>query len=128
MNERKSKPTILYVEDDDDTRAVIKRLLRKDGYRVVAEECEEDASQRADGGNKLDADLILLDLGQTPDEVMAAGRRIRLQLKTNDVPVVVIAYKYGEDMEGQNINVADNEWIVYLENGEQLQNLLGQLC
>ncbi len=128
MKERKSNSTILYVEDDGDTRAVLKQLLRREGYRVIADECEEDALERADDGNQFDADLILLDLGQTPDEVIAAGRRIRKQLKTNDVPIVVIAYKYGEEMEGKNIHVADNEWVTYLEDAEQLQNLLGQLC
>jgi len=128
MKERKGSPTILYVEDDGDTRPVLKQLLRREGYRVIADECEEDALERADDGNQFDADLILLDLGQAPDEVIAAGRRIRKQLKTNDVPIVVIAYKYGEDMEGKNINVEGNEWVTYLEDCEQLQNLLGQLC
>ncbi len=128
MKEQKGNPTILYVEDDNDTRAVIKQLLRRSGHHVLVDESEEEAMQRGYDGNQLDADLILLDLGQTPDEVIAAGRRIRNQLKIDHVPVVVIAYKYSADMEGKNINIKDNEWITYLEDGEQLQNLLGQLC
>ncbi|MCA1626304.1 MAG: hypothetical protein LC778_21445, partial [Acidobacteria bacterium] len=41
--------------------------------------------------------------------------------------IVVIAHEYGADLEGQNIKVSDSEYIAYLENAEQLDNLLRQL-
>lgn len=128
MAERSSNPTILYVDDDSDTRAVIKEMLRRDGYYVIISESEEEALQRADDGNQLHADLILIDLGQTPLEAAAAGRRIRKQLNLAHIPIVVLAFQYGEEMEGQDIHVEEDEWVAYLEDAEQLQNLLHRLC
>jgi hypothetical protein len=38
-----------------------------------------------------------------------------------------MAEKYGADMEGTDVNVSDNDWITYLEDHDQLQNLLARL-
>ena len=122
-----NRPTILYVEDDDDTRPLIKQLLNKQGYRVIVDSSEEDALERA-GDGRIAADLILVDLGKPPSDVLATGRRIRqAALVRDDVPVVVIAYKYKADMEGQDVDVGDNDWVTYLEDGEQLIRLLARL-
>jgi CheY-like chemotaxis protein len=128
MSERDGKrATILYVEDDDDTRLVMKQNLVGRGYRVLVDICEEGALQRAVGG-RIDADLILMDLGMPPADVLASGHRIReATVLRREVPVVVIAYKYGEDMEGQDINSENNDWVTYLEDAEQLERLLARL-
>src|SRR5215210_4720941 len=100
MGEKNNRQaTILYIEDDDDTRPLMKRNLVRDGYRVLVEISEEDALERATDG-RVDADLILIDLGWPPSNVMAAAHRIRrVALTRMDVPIIVIAYKYGTDME-----------------------------
>jgi len=43
------------------------------------------------------------------------------------VPLVVIAFKFEAAMEGRNVNVLDDEWVTYLEDGEQLKHLLARL-
>jgi hypothetical protein len=43
-------------------------------------------------------------------------------------PLVVMAEKYGKDVEGTNVNVGGNDWIFYLgEHLDQLRNLLRRL-
>lgn len=50
---------ILYVEDDEDTRILVKRVLEKEGYEViVAADGEEGLSKLEHEG----ADLVLLDI------------------------------------------------------------------
>ncbi|HYH85224.1 MAG TPA: hypothetical protein VEX60_07055, partial [Pyrinomonadaceae bacterium] len=63
-------------------------------------------------------------------EVLHAGRRIR-EYAELDVPLVVMAEKYGTELEGTNVNaslsVSGNDWITYLEDHEQLKNLIARL-
>ncbi len=118
---------ILYVEDCNDTRSAMKRFLNKNGYRVIFENSEQDALERASFG-RINADLILIDMGWPPTDVLEAGRRIReASVENEDTPVLVLAYKYGTDMEGRDINVSNNDWVTYLEDGAQLERLLTSL-
>ncbi len=32
------------------------------------------------------------------------------------------------DLEGQNIQMGENEYVTYLKDGQQLKNILQQLC
>ena len=122
-----ARPTILYVEDDDDTRDVIKQSLKRYGYRVVSEQSEEDVIERARDG-RIKADLLLIDLGEPPSVVLEAGRRIRQQaLLKADVPIVVIAFGYGEDMEGKDINEGGNDYISYFDGSGHFKQLLTRL-
>ena len=124
--ENEHKATLLLVEEDDDTRPILKRNLERDGYRVLLALDEEDAHERVRGG-RVDADLILVNLvGAQPDEALHAGRRIRQDAEL-DVPLVIMAEKYGEELEGRDVNAGGNDWITYLEEHEQLRNLLAKL-
>jgi DNA-binding response OmpR family regulator len=104
----------------------LKKNLERDGYRVLLAFDEEDAHERV-GGGRLSADLILVNLvGVQPDEALHAGRRIRQDAELA-VPLVVIAEKYGPDLEGTDVKVNAGDWITYLEDHDQLKNLLARL-
>ena len=118
--------TIFLVEEDDETRPLLKSNLERAGYRVLIALDEEDARDRA-GGGRLKADLIVVDLvGVGPYEALHAGRRIRKHAELV-VPLVVIAEKYGEELEGTDVNVSGDDWITYPEDHEQMQNLIDRL-
>ena len=126
---QENQPTIFLIEEDSDTRAALKESLVRYGYRVLLALDEEDALARV-GGGQLNADLILINLlGKSAEDVLQAGRRIREHAKFNgQTPLVVMAEKYGKDVEGTNVNVSGNDWIFYLgEDLDQLQNLLRRL-
>ncbi len=44
------------------------------------------------------------------------------------MPLVVIAGKYAPHLEGTNAQVGEKEYIVYLEDGDQLFDLLFQIA
>jgi DNA-binding response OmpR family regulator len=120
------RATIFLVEEDDETRPVLKRNLEGAGYRVLLALDEEDARDRVNGG-RLSADLILVNLvGAEPDEALEAGRRIRRDAEL-DVPLLVMAEKYGADLEGKDVNAGGDDWITYPEDHGQLENLLARL-
>lgn len=127
-NQDGGRGTILLVEEDEDVRPSLRRNLQKDGYRVLLAIDEEDALDRVDGGG-VPADLVLIDLiDKSPDAVLQVGRRIREHAKYDGhTPLVVLAEKYGADLEGTNVNVSGNDWISYLEDRDQLNNLLARL-
>jgi PleD family two-component response regulator len=130
MDEEKRKPPIiLLIEEDDETRPLLRRNLQKDGYRLLLAVDEEDALDRLGGDVQVRANLILINLvGKTPDEVLRIGQRIREHGKYDSTtPLVVIAEKYGEDVEGTDVNVGDNDWITYPEDAGQLHRLLARL-
>lgn len=130
MNEKKSAPpTILMFELDDDTRPILKHNLRSWGYRVIEALEEEDAIALARGVRE-SPDLILINQVDLPiDEVINMGRRIRQGAELSSrTPIVVMAERYGEDMEGKDVKVGESEYVTYLEDGEQLMNLLHCLC
>jgi DNA-binding response OmpR family regulator len=117
---------IFLVEEDDETRPILKHNLERADYRVLLALDEEDAHERVRGG-RLVADLILVNLvGVPPDEALEAGRRIRRDAEL-DVPLLVMAEKYGADMEGKDVNAGGDDWITYPEDHEQLENLLARL-
>lgn len=126
--ENRTQPIILLVEEDDETRSLLRRTLQKDGYRLLLAVDEADALDRL-GDGQTRADLILINLvGKTPGEVLQTGQRIREHGKYDGAtPVVVLAEKYGEDLEGMDVNVGSNDWITYPAEAAQLHNLLARL-
>lgn len=126
--ELKHRSTIFLLEADDETRPVLKSNLQRYGYRVIVALDEEDALERAEEGG-VRADLVLVDVvGTTPEDALQVARRIRTFVHRNgQTPLVVMAEKYGADVEGTDVCVGDNEWITYLEEPSQLKNLLARL-
>ena len=130
MSEKKDEPpTILMMELDDDTRPLLKLNLSNWGYHVISALQEQDAIALA-RGTRDRPDLILLNQVDLPmDEVINMGRRIRHGAELpSSTPIVVMAEQYGADMEGKDVKVGESEYVTYLEDGEQLMNLLHRVC
>jgi ActR/RegA family two-component response regulator len=122
-------PTILMIELDDDTRPILKNNLRNRGYRVIEALEEEDAIALARGVRDRPKPILLNQVKLTIDEFLNMGRRIRegAELKSS-TPIVVMAEWYGVGMEGKDVKVGESEYVTYLEDGQQLINLLYRLC
>jgi DNA-binding response OmpR family regulator len=129
MNETYTPPTILLVEEDDEVRPLLSQNLRNQGYHVVVALNEADAIERRKGGSFC-PDLILLNqVGRSIQEYVVMGQRICESAGIgNQTPIIVMAEQYGADMEGKDVQVDDTEYVTYLEDGEQLMNLLHRLC
>jgi DNA-binding response OmpR family regulator len=117
------------LELDDDTRPLLKQNLRNWGYRVIEALQEEDAIALARGVRDLPKLILLNQVKLSIDEFLNMGRRICQGAELpRSTPIVVMAERYGEDMEGKNVKVGESEYVTYLEDGEQLMNLLHCLC
>jgi DNA-binding response OmpR family regulator len=120
------QPVIFFIEADNETRPLLRKILKNNGFKVSVAIDEEDALDRAITGC-VKADLILMDIPHKPvEEILDIGRKVRRKANLN-VPIVVLAASYNEDLEGRDVQVTENEYITYLEDGEQLFNLLPRL-
>ena len=120
--------TILLIEEDDDARPVIRHNLRRAGFDVLVAVDEQTARDWLSAGGAR-ADLILVNLvGKTTDEALDAARRIkRLSALDGSTPVVVIAERYGDGLEGKDVPAGEGEWVTYMEDSTQLHELLARL-
>lgn len=120
--------TILLIEEDDDARPIIRQNLRRAGYNVLVAVDEASALDWLEAG-RARADLILVNLvGKTTGEAFAAARRVkRLNVFDGSTPVVVIAEKYGDGLEGTDVREGEGEWVTYMEDSTQLHNLIARL-
>jgi DNA-binding response OmpR family regulator len=128
-DEQRKQQTIFLIEEDDETLRPLVSNLRRYGYRVIVAVDEEDALERVSGAG-VNADLVLVNLiGKAAGEVLSLGRRVRERAKYDGrTPLVVMPEKYGKDVEGTNVNVGGNDWILYLgEEADQLRNLLARI-
>ncbi len=60
-------------------------------------------------------------------EILRAGENIREKGQLN-APVVAIAEEYKDELQGTSVKVGDNEYVVYLEDTEELFELLSRLA
>lgn len=123
----KISPCIFVFEPDDDVRPVLKDNLQAWGYQVIIALDKADAIQRSQEGR---FDLILLNqYGYQIDELMAIGQQIRQASDPgNLIPIIILAEEYETDLEGQDTQVGDHEYVSYLEDGQQLKRILQRLC
>jgi hypothetical protein len=108
--------------------------LPRDVYEKLAPHLQyvslqQGQSERTKGGGFC-PDLILLNqVGRSIQEYTVMGQRICKSAGIGgDTPIVVMAERYGADMEGKDVQVDDAEYVTYLEDGQQLMNLLHRLC
>jgi DNA-binding response OmpR family regulator len=125
-NEKQS--TIFLVEEDDDTRPILKHNLREQSYQVIIALDEEDALERVAGGRTV-YDLLLINVvGVATEVALDSARRIHRHAEMDSAtPIVVMAEKYGQDMEGKDVEVDKNVYVTYLEDARQLHRLLARL-
>jgi DNA-binding response OmpR family regulator len=114
-------PLILAVDDDEETRDGVEALLAADGYRVEAARGEDDAVERA---ARCCPNLILVSLGGSPEDVVAAAVRVRRRADLDaTVPVVVFSVPTIE--EGAEIPLGRNVFVTRPDNFDQLRDLIG---
>ena len=88
-----ARPTILIVEDNDDSLFMLKNVLSRKGYRVVE---AWDGKQAVEVAEAEELDLILLDLQLPRLNGLGVIHRLRQNSKLQNVPVVIIT---GQDPE-----------------------------
>lgn len=123
-NNEGSRPVVLVVEDFEDNRFMMRRLLEMSGYRVVEAVNGNQAVERAVSDRP---DIILMDLSLPQLDGLAATRRIRSQDGMRKVPIVAVSAHDSADFHAEALAAGCNEYVTKPIDFDQLVQLLGRL-
>lgn len=115
---------VMLVEDFDDTRQMVKRLLELGGYNVIEAANGQQAIELAQA---VRPDLILMDLNMPVLDGFTATLRIREHEPTREVPIVAITAYDTREFRSAASAVGCNEYLAKPLDFEQLMQTLGRL-
>jgi two-component system cell cycle response regulator DivK len=125
MHQNRSRANILLVEDSEDNRFMMKRLLEMSGYEVAEASNGEQAVNMA---LMIQPDLILMDLSLPRVDGLAATRRIRKLPNLKNVPIVVVSAHDTADFHAEALASGCNEYVTKPIDFGQLEVLLRRLA
>ena len=120
---RRAKKTFLLVEDFEDSRFMMRRLLEMAGYKVV---------EATDGGEavRLAVDvrpaLILMDLSLPTMDGLEATRRIRTKRNLKHVPIIAVSAHDSPDARTEALQAGCDDYVTKPIDFERLNQLLQQ--
>jgi CheY-like chemotaxis protein len=82
------KPTVLYIEDNDDNAYMLSRRLKRRGFDVCV---ATDGQTGVDMARELTPDLVLMDLNLPIIDGWTATEMLRADSATKDIPVIAVS-------------------------------------
>jgi len=119
-----ARPTVLVVEDFEDNRFMMRRLLEMSGYRVVE---AVNGNQAVEAAERERPDIILMDLSLPMLDGLAATRRIRAHDGLSKVPIVAVSAHDSADFHAEALAAGCNEYVTKPIDFDQLVQLLNRL-
>ena len=124
MNEQDKSLTVLLVEDTEDNRFMMRRLLEMTGYRVVEAMNGEEAVKLAEQETP---QLILMDLSLPVIDGLAATRLIRKLPALASTPIIAVSAHDSSDFQSEAIKAGCNSYVTKPIDFSELETLIGQL-
>ncbi|SRR5882757_4920675 len=124
LNSGPGKKTVMVVEDFEDNRFMMRRLLEMSGYKVLEAVNGEEA---VDLAVKEQPSLILMDLSLPLLDGLAATRRIRAYSGLRDVPIVAVSAHDTSDFHAEALAAGCNDYVTKPIDFDQLEELLRRL-
>lgn len=124
MKEQKNSLTVLLVEDTEDNRFMMRRLLEMTGYRVVEALNGEEAVKLAESETP---QLILMDLSLPVIDGLAATRLIRKLPQLESTPIIAVSAHDTSDFQSEAIKAGCNSYVSKPIDFSELETLIGEL-
>ena len=122
---KQAKPaTVLLVEDTEDNRFMMRRLLEMTGYRVVEAMNGEEAVKLAQAESP---HLILMDLSLPVIDGLAATRLIRKLPHCESTPINAVSAHDTSDFQSEAIEAGCNSYVTKPIDFNDLEELIAQL-
>lgn len=116
--------TVLVVEDFEDNRFMMRRLLEMSGYRVIE---AVNGKQAVEAAISERPDLILMDLSLPMLDGLAATRRIREAEGLGRVPIVAVSAHDSADFHTEALAAGCNEYVTKPIDFDHLVRILDGL-
>jgi len=124
MKEKDEPVRILLVEDTEDNRFMMRRLLEMSGYSVVEATNGEEAVKVARAKSPR---LILMDLSLPVIDGLAATRLIRQLPACKRTPIIAVSAHDSSDFQVEAIEAGCNSYITKPIDFNELEELIAQL-
>jgi two-component system cell cycle response regulator DivK len=116
--------TVLLVEDTEDNRHMMRKLLELSGYRVIEAINGEEAVRAA---MDVRPSIILMDLSLPVIDGLAATRRIRTFPGLDAVPIVAVSAHDTADFHAEALAAGCNAYITKPIDYPELEEIVGRL-
>lgn len=116
--------TVLLVEDTEDNRQMMKKLLEMSGYRVLEAVNGEEAVEVASHEKP---QIILMDLSLPLIDGLAATRRIRSLSEMSAVPIVAVSAHDTADFHSEALEAGCNAYITKPIDYPELEDIVHRL-
>jgi CheY-like chemotaxis protein len=124
MQSQDQTETILLVEDTEDNRFMMRRLLEMSGYEVVEATNGEEAVRLAQSERP---QLILMDLSLPVIDGLAATRQIRKLNGFKETPIIAVSAHDTSDFQSEALTAGCNSYITKPIDFSQLETLIARL-
>ena len=124
MQSQGETATILLVEDTEDNRFMMRRLLEMSGYEVVEATNGEEAVRLAESARP---QLILMDLSLPVIDGLAATRAIRKLDGLGKVPIVAVSAHDTADFQAEALDAGCDSYITKPIDFAELEKLIARL-
>ena len=124
MNQECDAAIVLLVEDTEDNRQMMRRLLEMSGFRVVEATNGREAVEVA---SQVHPQIILMDLSLPIIDGLAATRQIRNQPELNAVPIVAVSAHDTADFHSEALDAGCNAYVTKPINYTELEHLVTRL-
>ena len=124
MESQAHTATVLLVEDTEDNRFMMRRLLEMSGYEVVEATNGEEAIRLAQAEHP---QLILMDLSLPVIDGLAATRAIRKLDGFGEVPIVAVSAHDSSDFQAEALAAGCNSYITKPIDFVELEILIARL-
>jgi two-component system cell cycle response regulator DivK len=121
MTGKDEEVTVLLVEDTEDNRYMMRRLLEMSGYRVVEATNGEEAVKLAEAEMP---GLILMDLSLPVIDGLAATRLIRNLPKLQETPIIAVSAHDTSDFLSEALQAGCNSYITKPIDFNELEQLI----
>jgi two-component system cell cycle response regulator DivK len=118
------QPTILVVDDFDDTRLLLRTWLEKKGFRVVE---AGDGSQAVTAAENHRPDLIIMDLEMPGTDGLSATRTIRNLDNLKGVPIVAVSAYTADLFRERALAAGCNEYVATPFEPDELERIIRSL-
>lgn len=118
---KREKKTVLVVEDFEDSRFMMRRLLEMAGYSVVEATDGEQATKMA--VESLPA-LILMDLSLPKMDGLTATRNIRRKRGMKRIPILAVSAHDSDESRAEALDAGCNEYVTKPIDFDRLNELI----
>ena len=123
MRRESDGPTVMVVDDYDDTRWLMRCWLERKGYRVIE---AGNGAEAVDKAVRDRPDLILMDIEMPRLDGLSATRRLRGRGGFGSVPIIAVSAYGAEEFRQTALDAGCDDYVVSPFEPGEMEEMIGR--